>query len=238
VAAGVSGIGGPGPGGGRFAVWRFNWLANHKLVEALEHAREHTRGVLLDVGCGSMPFAPLFRGRLSRYVGLDLAGSPDVGAARLDVIGRAEQLPVRGASVDTVLAISMLNRLPEPLRMLEEAHRVLRPGGILIIEFEQMAPVYRPPHDYWRFTRHGADWLLDRAGFELVERTAIGGLMARVGLSSIAVLNRINRGPTRVITEIPVRIAYIVIQVVFELLDHVWFDPAEVIAHLVVARRR
>jgi SAM-dependent methyltransferase len=223
---------------GRFAVWRFNWLANHKLVNALELAREHARGVLLDVGCGAMPFKPLFRGRVSRYFGLDLARSPDVGDARLDVMARAEALPVRGGAIDTVLAISMINRLPEPLRTLEEAHRVLRPGGILIAEFEQMAPVYRPPHDYWRFTRHGADWLLDRAGFDVLERTALGGLMTRVGLSLIAALNRINRGPTRVITEVPVRIAYVVIQVTFELLDRVWVDPGEVIAHVVVARRR
>jgi hypothetical protein len=66
----------------------------------------------------------------------------------------------------------------------------------------------------------------------------VGGLMARVGLSLIAALNRVNRGPTRVITEIPVRMAYVVIQVAFELLDRVWVDPGEVIAHVVVARRR
>jgi SAM-dependent methyltransferase len=229
---------GAGGGGGRLAVWRFNWLANHKLVDALDHARRHAHGVLLDVGCGSMPFAPLFRAHVRRYLGLDLARSPDVGAARIDVIGRAEALPVRAGAIDTVLAISMINRLPEPQRVLEEARRVLRPGGTLILELEQMAPVYRPPHDYWRFTSHGADWLLDRAGFDVIERIAIGGLMARVGLSLIAALNRVNRGPTRIITEIPVRIAYIVIQVTFELLDRVWVDPTEVMAHLVVARRR
>lgn len=234
----MSGPGGRGHASGRFAVWRFNWLANHKLAAALEQARRHAHGVLLDVGCGSMPFEPLFRGRVARYLGLDLAGSPEVGGARLDVLGRAEALPVRGGSLDTVLALSMLNRLPEPLRMLEEAHRALRPGGILIVELEQMAPVYRPPHDYWRFTRHGAAWLLDRSGFELVECAPVGGLMARVGLSAIAALNRVNRGPTRVITEIPVRLAYVVIQVAFELLDRWCFDPAEVMSHLVVARRR
>lgn len=223
---------------GRFAVWRFNWLANHKLVAALEEARRHGRGVLLDVGCGAMPFRPLFRDRATRYFGLDLPGSPDVGRARLDIVARAEALPVRGGAIGTVLAISMVNRLPEPLRMLEEAHRVLEPGGVLILELEQMAPVYQPPHDYWRFTRYGADRLLERAGFEVITRIAIGGIMARVGLSLIAALNRINRGPTRVLTEIPVRIAYVVIQVAFELLDRVWVDPSEVLAHVIVARRR
>jgi len=132
----------------------------------------------------------------------------------------------------------MLTYLSEPIRMLEEAHRVLEPGGTLLLEFTQMAPLHDPPHDYFRFTRYGAAWLLERAGFEPVEFIPIGGLMARVGLSAIAALNRINRGPTRVLTEIPVRILYIVLQLGFELLDRVLFDPREVLSHLVVARRR
>jgi len=65
----------------------------------------------------------------------------------------------------------------------------------------------------------------------------VGGLWARVGLSTIAALNRINRGPTRVLTEIPVRLLYIVLQVSFEILDRVFFDPREVLANIVVAKR-
>ena len=54
----------------------------------------------------------------------------------------------------------------------------------------------------------------------------------------IAGLNRVNRGPTRVLTEIPVRILYAAIQLLGELLDRLFFDPREVLSHLVVARRR
>ena len=63
-------------------------------------------------------------------------------------------------------------------------------------------------------------------------------LMARVGLSAIAALNRINRGPLRIVTEIPVRILYVVIQLLFAALDRICFDPREVLSHLVVARKR
>jgi hypothetical protein len=62
--------------------------------------------------------------------------------------------------------------------------------------------------------------------------------MSRVGLSAIAALNRVNRGPARVLTEIPVRILYVVLQLGFEALDRLFLDPREVLAHLVVARRR
>jgi SAM-dependent methyltransferase len=210
-------------------VWKYNWLANHKIIQALRRAQCHARGILLDVGCGSRPFERLFRGRVEHYLGTDLPGSLYLDASPPDVYARAEALPFRGKSVDTMLGLSMLTYLPEPTRMLVEAHRVLKPGGMLMLEFTQMAPLHDEPHDYFRFTRYGAALLLGRAGFEPIDFIPIGGLWARVGLSMIAALNRINRGPTRVITEIPVRTLYVVLQLVF--------DSREVLAHLVVARR-
>jgi len=137
-----------------------------------------------------------------------------------------------------VLGLSMVTYFREPLALLAEAHRVLRPGGALLLEFTQMAPLHDEPHDYFRFTRYGAAHLLERAGFEPLDFIPIGGLMSRVGLSAIAALNRVNRGPTRVLTEIPVRVLYVVLQVGFEALDRVFFDPREVLAHLAIARKR
>ena len=222
---------------GRFTPWKFNWLANHKIIAALERVRVHARGDLLDVGCGSKPFAPLFVGRVRRYWGTDLAASRYLGGARPDAFASAEAQPFRSESFDTVLGLSMLTYLPEPGRMVEEAYRLLRPGGMLILEFTQMVPLHDEPHDYFRFTRFGAEYLLRRAGFEPVETVPVGGLWARVGLSTIAGLQRINRGPTRVLTEVPVRVLYVLLQLWFELLDRLFFEPREVLAHVVVARK-
>jgi SAM-dependent methyltransferase len=221
----------------KWSLWKYNWLANHKIIRALERARVHARGVLLDVGCGSRPFAPLFEGRVDRYLGTDLPGSRYLGATPPDAFARAEALPFRDGAVDTVLGLSMMTYLTEPARMLAEARRVLKPGGTLILEFTQMAPLHDEPHDYFRYTRFGAAHLLEQAGFEPLEFIPIGGLQARVGLSLIARLNRFNRGPKRVLTEVPVRVAYVLIQLVSELTDRLLFDPREVLAHLVVARR-
>ena len=223
---------------GRFTPWKFNWLANHKILAALERVRRHARGELLDVGCGSKPFAPLFASQVKRYWGSDLRASRYLGSERPDAFATAEAQPFRSGAFDTVLGLSMLTYLPEPGRMLAEAHRVLQPGGLLILEFTQMVPLHDEPHDYFRFTRFGAQYLLDRAGFDVVEVVPVGGLWARVGLSTIAGLNRLNRGPTRVLTELPVRALYVILQLGFELMDRVFFDPREVLAHIVVARRR
>ena len=223
--------------GGRWAFWRFNWLANHKVIAAVERSLPYAHGTLLDVGCGSMRARAWFAGRITGYLGVDLSVSPYLQDARLTAFARGEALPFRAGSVDTVLGISMLTCLAEPLQLIEEAHRVLRPGGTLIMEFTQMAPLHDEPHDYFRFTRFGAQSLLERGGFQAVEFIPIGGLWARVGLSSIAALNRINHGPTRILTELPVRALYIVIQLACEVLDRLFFDPREVLAHLVIAQR-
>lgn len=222
---------------GKWAFWRFNWLARHKIARALERARVHARGELLDVGCGWRPFAGVFAGCVNRYWGTDLFSSEDLAGVPPDFFSRAEALPVRSASLDTVLGLSMLTYLESPGLALDEAFRVLRPGGVMIMEFTQMSAVLDHGHDYFRFTRFGAELLVRRAGFEPVEVIPIGGLWSRVGLHLIGRLNRLNRGPLRVLTEIPVRVLYVLIQLGSEALDRILPTPAERLAHLIVARR-
>ena len=189
------------------------------------------------MGCGDRPFAWVFDGHVARYVGTDLYRSNYLDARPPDVYARSEALPFPDASFDTVLGLSMLTYLPEPLTMLREANRVLRPGSTLLLEFTQMVPLHDAPWDFFRFTRYGAAYLLERAGFEPLESIPIAGLWTRVGMTVIAGLNRMNRGPLRVVTEIPVRILYAVLQPWFALLDRMFFDPSEVVGHLVVARK-
>ena len=224
---------------GKWSVWRFHWLIYSKIIRALERARPYLRGVLLDVGCGTKPFARVFGSGLSKYWGVDLPDSKFIGGAARgpDVFARGEALPFREASLDTVLGLSMLTYLPEPLEFLREVARVLRPGGHLALEFTQMAPVQDAP-DYWRFTRDGAAALLERAGFKPLEFIPIGGLWTRVGVALTDGLQRINRGPFRLLTELPVRFLYVLIHVFFELLDRMFFDPKDTIAHLVVAKKK
>ncbi|MBI1797116.1 MAG: class I SAM-dependent methyltransferase [Candidatus Eisenbacteria bacterium] len=221
----------------RGSVWRYRWLIHERVIAALERARPHAHGVLLDIGCGARPFERLFRGCVTRYLGADLAASLYLGAVPPDVFARAEALPIRAATIDTVLGLSMMDHIAEPARVLDEAHRVLRSGGTLILEFPQLVPLHDPPHDYFRYTRSGVEWLASRAAFETIEIVPIGSLMARVGLDLTEALNRLNRGPTRVLTELPVRALYVFLQVLFAALDRLCFDPRQVVGHLLVARR-
>jgi SAM-dependent methyltransferase len=223
---------------GRWSVWRYNWLANHKQIRGLERVRRHAHGTLLDIGCGSRVFAPLFRGHAARYLGLDLPGSPEYSYSRPDVYGDAVVLPVRSGSVDTVLSLSTLEQIPDPGRALAEMRRVLAPGGVAIVEFVQVVPVYPRSPDLWRFTGPGVERLLRDAGLEPVETVAVGHAPSYLGLVVLLWLNRHNRGKLRLLTELPVRLLYVLVQALAEVLDGCWAGSDEVMSRLVVARAR
>ncbi len=234
----AGGAGGRAPSAGRWSVWRFHWLANHKLVDALARTSHLARGELLDIGCGSRPFAACFAGHVTHYWGTDLRSSRYLTQRRPDAFAPAEAQPIRSGSMDTVVSFSVVTYLPEPRRLFEEAARVLKPGGIAFFELAQMEPIHDAPYDFFRITPHGARYLFEKAGFEVLEILPLGGLWARVGLALLDGLNRLNRGPLRFLTEIPVRILYIVLQVGFEILDRLFFDPGDAMSHLVIARKR
>lgn len=98
--------------------------------------------VLADVGCGSGWLLPHLSSRAARIVGVDHA--PEVlskakAAARgSDAccefrLGEAEHLPLRDGEVEAVFMGLVLHHLPDPLRALEEASRVCRPGGWVVV---------------------------------------------------------------------------------------------------------
>lgn len=79
---------------------------------------------------------PLFAG--AAYVGLDLLPGPGV-----DVVADAATWPGDGKLFDCVVSTEVLEHAPGAARICANAHRLLTPGGVLILT---MAGEGRPPH--------------------------------------------------------------------------------------------
>lgn len=109
---------------------------------------------VLDVGGRLQPYRELMEGRAQRYTSVDLLRTPLV-----DVIARGESLPFAQESFDLVLCTQVLEYLPEPHTVISEIHRVLRPGGSLILSVPA-AHVRDADHECWSFHPAGIRNLL------------------------------------------------------------------------------
>ena len=93
--------------------------------------------MLLDLACGGGLLAPHVAGKGHRHVGLDLSATALPHARAHGVVpvrGDVLRLPFADEVADVVVAGEVLEHVREPLELVSEACRVLRPGGVLVID--------------------------------------------------------------------------------------------------------
>lgn len=155
-------------------------------VQAFAHSLPPGSRVL-DAGAGETQYKPLFSRH--RYTAVDLAiGDAGWDYSAIDALADLTRLPFRDGSFDAALNIVTLEHLAEPAAALAELARVLRPGAPLLIVAPHEWEVHQAPHDYFRYTRHGLELLLRRAGFSHPDIAPIGGfwrLLARRLLNAV-----------------------------------------------------
>lgn len=61
-------------------------------------------------------------------------------------------LPFADESFDCVICAELLEHIRNPIDVLKEVYRVLRPGGTLLLTVPFMFPVHGDPYDYGRYT--------------------------------------------------------------------------------------
>jgi SAM-dependent methyltransferase len=110
---------------------------------------------LLDVGGKGKPYACFFTGRVTNHYVMDIAPAYSV-----DVVGDARGIPFSDASVDVVLATQVLEHIPDPIAVLAEIRRVLKPDGKLLLSVPSIFPQHGSPGDYWRYMPQGLEWIL------------------------------------------------------------------------------
>lgn len=148
---------------------------------------------VLDAGAGECTFRDRFNRQ--RYLGVDL-GIGDAGwnYSSLDAIADLTSVPFRTGVFDAVVNIVTLEHVREPREVLAELCRVLKPGGKLLLVAPHEWEEHQVPHDYFRYTRYGLAYLLERAGFTSLAIEPVGGFFR---LISRRLLNGLQffRGP-------------------------------------------
>ena len=153
------------------------FVVRSTILRAVKEALPHFHGTFLDIGCGVMPYKGLITSapsRVTKYLGLDLAGS-EIYHANVDLRWDGKTIPLGDASVDCAMATEVLEHCPDPLVVLREARRVLKPGGVFFFTVPFVWPLHDAPYDFFRYTPFALEKLLAEAGFTDVKLGAMSG---------------------------------------------------------------
>lgn len=130
----------------------------------LGNNRNLLKGKVLNAGAGVRDIRHLIDGQL---VNQDIAWEDDK-RTNIDIYAPINNIPVPASEFDTVVCIAVLEHVRNPNEAMHELHRVLKPGGHLILEIPFMQPEHKVPTDYQRYTRDGIIELAQRNGFNVV----------------------------------------------------------------------
>ena len=145
--------------------------------------------MVLDVGAGRCRYRALFAH--CRYWAQDFCGL-DAGIltySAIDVVSDAASLPMSSASFDVVLCTEVLEHVPNPIEVVREISRVLRPGGWLVLTAPLGSGLHQVPYHYYGgYTPYWYEFFLPRFGFGNISIEPNGGFFKHYGQETARIL--------------------------------------------------
>jgi SAM-dependent methyltransferase len=138
------------------------------------------KGRMLDFGCGSKPYRSLFA-HVPEYIGLDYDGEGHSHInEQVDVLYDGKHIPFEDASFDSVFSTEVFEHLFRLEELLQEIHRVMKPGAKILITCPFVWGEHEIPVDYARYTRFALKHVFEKNGFRVLVQDKSGDYLAAV----------------------------------------------------------
>ena len=136
------------------------------LKQMLEAFPDNSR--IIDVGCGPGQFTDLIDNH--DCCGIDFYPYPNVNL----VADISDVIPLEDSSADIAILSNVLEHVYDFQTLLKEIHRVLRPGGSILIVVPFMIKLHQLPYDFFRYTRHALERIGEETGFADIQVDELG----------------------------------------------------------------
>ena len=137
--------------------------------------QDSSNKIALDLGCGTMPYKVLFEKHLKKYVGADI---PENQSAELKIDLHSGRVDITDSYADYIISTQVLEHVESPTLYLQEAYRLCKNDGHLIISTHGFWMYHPNPNDYWRWTASGLKKTLFDNGWEVEKTVGIFGFAA------------------------------------------------------------
>lgn len=142
---------------------------------------------VLDIGAGTCLYRPLFSHcdykthDFKEYEGAEKHGGTST-YGHIDFVSDILAIPAPDQSFDIILCTEVLEHVPEPIKVLKEISRLLRPGGRAFITAPLGSGLHQLPfHFYGGYTPQWYQRFCREAGMEATEITPNGGFFKHLG---------------------------------------------------------
>jgi len=159
-------------------LWDPRWYYLNELLKSIKNVgatNMNQNMVLLDFGCGAMPYKIELQKNIKEYIGADLSDNNNatVKVSNLGILNYPD------CSVDIVLSTQVLEHVPDPSIYLSECYRVLKPGGQLVLTTHGYWMYHPDPTDFWRWTSSGLQKIVKEKNFNI---TSFEGILGRAAM--------------------------------------------------------
>jgi SAM-dependent methyltransferase len=163
-----------------FSYLQNNWLAlkiNNTITK--NSCDKYIKGTVYDLGCGERPYEEDILKVADKYIGVDWGGT--LHNLKADIVSDLNKLlPIESDVADTVTSFQVMEHLSEPQTMLNEAYRILKRDGNIILTVPFQWWVHEAPYDYFRYTPYGLKYMFEKAGFVDIKVTPNTGFFCYV----------------------------------------------------------
>lgn len=195
-------------------------------------------GVVYDLGCGTRPYESSILQTADRYVGVDWSNT--LHGLHADIVADlCQPLPIESGIADHVVSFQVMEHLPEPQVMLNEAFRILRNEGEILLTVPFQWWIHEAPWDYYRYTRYGLEYMFKKAGFVDIQVKETSGFWIMWVLKFNYQSRRFIRGPwlIRILLRGLLTPIWFFGQVLAPKLDELDFNSGETSGYIVTARK-